>query len=66
VAIFATAALAVGWYGAHLKGVIGDLATRRKQVAGLRRAVGHYRSVTVLVAVITAAVLYIMAMRKFP
>jgi hypothetical protein len=65
VAIFATAALAVGWYGAHLKGATSELAGLRKRISGAKSGVGRYRSITVLIAVITSAVLYIVAMRKF-
>jgi len=61
VAVFSTAAIFIGWHYAHYKGAAAELATRLRQIPGLRSARDKHFSVVTLFAVIFAVVLYIIA-----
>jgi hypothetical protein len=61
VAIFATAAMAVGWIFRGFRGVAGELATRRKQIPHLKDHRDRLAGTFVLVLVLAGAVLWVVA-----
>jgi hypothetical protein len=63
VAIFATTALFIGWYFAYLLGSSADLKTRRNQVKALKELRIRSLGTVTLLAVVFAAVLYVIARR---
>ena len=63
VAVFATLALYIGWHFAVYKGASSELATRKKQVIALKGARARVFGTVTFLAVIFAAVLYVIAVR---
>jgi hypothetical protein len=61
VAIFSTASLAVGWYWRSFRGVAAEARTREKQWEALKRLRNRLAGTVTLLAVLTAAVLYLVA-----
>jgi len=63
VAIFSTAALAVGWYFRGWKEASGGMITALNRAKALGKARDLFAGLTVLVAVVFAVVLYVVATR---
>ncbi|HEX2318673.1 MAG TPA: hypothetical protein VHJ18_06785 [Streptosporangiaceae bacterium] len=61
VAVFSTAAIFIGWHFALYRGYAGELATRLRQIPGLRNGRDRHFSKLALFAVIFAVVLYVIA-----
>jgi hypothetical protein len=61
VAIFSTAAIAIGWYGRGWIGASRELESTIKKMAGIKATRDRLAGVVALVAVTTAAVLYVIA-----
>jgi hypothetical protein len=61
VAVFSTAALFIGWHYAQYRGYASELATRLRQIPGLRNGRDKHFSTLALFAVIFAVVLYVIA-----
>jgi hypothetical protein len=58
MAMVATAALAVGFYGARALGAQGDLVSTIRKIAPIKRARNHNRFVAISVLVIALLLLY--------
>ena len=63
VAIFSATALFIGWYFAYLLGASADLKTRLRQAKALRELRNRSLGTVTLLAVLLAAVLYVVANR---
>lgn len=61
IAIFTATALFLGWHFAYLLGASADLKTRLKQAAALRELRNRSLGTVALLAVLMAAVLYVIA-----
>jgi hypothetical protein len=61
VAIFSTAAVAIGWYGRRLKDARSSLASAVQKLPGLRNDRDSLAGIVALVAVVFAVVLYVIA-----
>jgi hypothetical protein len=61
VAVFATAALAVGWFASRARIAHGDLLTRLGQIPRLRAERNRTGGIAAAVALIALMVLYILA-----
>ena len=61
VAVFATLALFIGWYFAFYRGILTELAIRRRQVTALKDQRARVFGTVTLLAVIFAVVLYVVA-----
>jgi hypothetical protein len=61
VAIFATAAMALGWFWRSFRGAAKEAVTRARQAAEARDARNTLIGKVALIAVIAAAVLYVIA-----
>ncbi len=64
VAIFAATALFIGYHYAHYKGNAAELATRRRQIPGLRDGRDRHFGTVALLSVLTAAVIYVIARHR--
>jgi hypothetical protein len=63
VAIFTATALFIGWHFAYLLGASADLKTRLRQASALRELRNRSLGTVTLLAVMLAAVLYLIASR---
>lgn len=61
VAIFATTALFIGYAYAGYRGSAAELATRLRQIPGLKNARDRFLGRLVLLSVLSAAVIYVLA-----
>jgi amino acid transporter len=61
VAIFATAAMALGFFFAHFRGAAHEAVTRARQAEHALRTRNRLAGRVTLIAVLTAAVLYVIA-----
>jgi hypothetical protein len=61
VAVFATLALFIGWHFAFYKGILSELATRKRQVSALKDQRARVVGTVTFLAVIFAVVLYVVA-----
>jgi len=61
VAIFSATALFIGYHYAHYKGNASELATRLRQIPGLRAGRDRHFGTLALLCVLSAAVIYVLA-----
>jgi len=61
VAVFSTAAVAIGWYGRRLKDASSSVASAIKKLPAMRNERDSFAGIVALVAVLFAAVLYVIA-----
>lgn len=61
VAVFSTLAIFIGWHYARFRGFSSELATRLRQIPGLRDGRDRHFGTLTLLAVLFAVVLYVIA-----
>ncbi len=64
IAVFSTLALAIGWHFRNYRGAASELATRLNQIPGLRDTRDRAFATISLLAVLFAAVLYVIAKHR--
>ena len=64
VAIFATAALAVGWYGAKALISHGDAESFKRRIPVAKRSRNHNGGIAIFVAVVILFVIYRLVARR--